>query len=86
MERDHRITGIKRGQSDQVAAPVGFEVNNRWKVQVTDDPLTFPPADHGIDRAEVPMSNFRNCFSTATASTGRCTDGSPYLLLSGVLA
>lgn len=25
LERDQRITGIKRGQSDKVAAPVGFE-------------------------------------------------------------
>jgi len=25
LERDHRMTGIRRGQSDKVEAPVGFE-------------------------------------------------------------
>lgn len=25
MERDQRMTGIKRGQSDKVEAPLGFE-------------------------------------------------------------
>ncbi|KAL6241134.1 hypothetical protein RBB50_012038 [Rhinocladiella similis] len=33
MERDHRLTGKFRGQSDAVEAPVGFEVNSRWKAE-----------------------------------------------------
>jgi len=32
MERDRRLTGYLRGQTDKVEAPKGFEVNNPWKV------------------------------------------------------
>lgn len=32
MDRDFRLTGEWRGQSDNVAAPTGFEVNNPWRV------------------------------------------------------
>lgn len=32
MDRDRRLTGHLRGQTDQVAAPLGFEVNNPWRV------------------------------------------------------
>lgn len=32
MDRDRRLTGWLRGQTDKVEAPVGFEVNNPWKV------------------------------------------------------
>ena len=32
MERDYRITGVFRGQSDEVKAPLGFSVNSGWKV------------------------------------------------------
>lgn len=35
MDRDRRLTGWLRGQTDKVEAPVGFEVNNPWKVSVT---------------------------------------------------
>ncbi|EXJ90700.1 hypothetical protein A1O1_03804 [Capronia coronata CBS 617.96] len=33
MDRDYRLTGSMRGQSDAVAAPIGFEVNSRWKAE-----------------------------------------------------
>jgi len=33
MERDKRLTGFLRGQSDKVEAPPGFELNNPWKVE-----------------------------------------------------
>lgn len=33
MERDRRLTGYLRGQTDKVEAPKGFEVNNPWKVR-----------------------------------------------------
>jgi hypothetical protein len=33
MDRDRRLTGYLRGQTDNVAAPPGFEVNNPWKVR-----------------------------------------------------
>ena len=32
MDRDRRLTGYLRGQTDKVEAPVGFELNNPWKV------------------------------------------------------
>ncbi len=32
MDRDFRLTGEWRGQSDSAVAPVGFEVNNPWRV------------------------------------------------------
>jgi len=32
MERDRRLTGYLRGQTDRVDAPAGFEVSNPWKV------------------------------------------------------
>ncbi|KAK4927949.1 hypothetical protein LTR66_016258 [Elasticomyces elasticus] len=34
IERDMRITGKMRGQSDVVEAPLGFEVSNQWKVNM----------------------------------------------------
>jgi hypothetical protein len=32
MERDRRLTGFMRGQTDRAAAPPGFELNNPWRV------------------------------------------------------
>lgn len=32
MERDRRLTGTLRGQTDKPEAPAGFELNNPWKV------------------------------------------------------
>ncbi len=32
MDRDRRLTGMLRGQSDTVRAPAGFELNNPWRV------------------------------------------------------
>ena len=32
MDRDFRLTGAWREQSDNPVAPVGFEVNNPWRV------------------------------------------------------
>jgi len=33
MERDLRLTGSLRGQTDNPEAPPGFELNNPWKVE-----------------------------------------------------
>ncbi|KAK6851225.1 hypothetical protein PG990_007882 [Apiospora arundinis] len=33
MDRDRRITGFLRGQSDSPIAPPGFELNNPWRVE-----------------------------------------------------
>ena len=32
MERDARLTGFLRGQTDKPVAPKGFELSNPWKV------------------------------------------------------
>lgn len=32
MDRDRRLTGLLRGQTDNPLAPPGFEVNNPWRV------------------------------------------------------
>lgn len=32
MERDRRLTGTLRGQTDGPEAPTGFELSNAWKV------------------------------------------------------
>ncbi|KAI1411120.1 hypothetical protein F5Y13DRAFT_191707 [Hypoxylon sp. FL1857] len=33
MDRDRRLTGYLRGQSDAPIAPAGFELNNPWRVE-----------------------------------------------------
>lgn len=35
MERDRRLTGTLRGQTDNPQAPLGFEFSNGWKVMST---------------------------------------------------
>ncbi|KAI0575287.1 MWFE domain-containing protein [Pyrenophora tritici-repentis] len=33
MERDRRLTGFMRGQTDKPVAPEGFELNNPWRCE-----------------------------------------------------
>ncbi|KEF57641.1 uncharacterized protein A1O9_05559 [Exophiala aquamarina CBS 119918] len=33
MERDYRLTGKFRGQTDKAEAPLGYEVNSGWKIE-----------------------------------------------------
>ncbi|KAH6723952.1 hypothetical protein BKA61DRAFT_587415 [Leptodontidium sp. MPI-SDFR-AT-0119] len=33
MDRDRRLTGFLRGQTDNPAAPAGFELNNPWRLE-----------------------------------------------------
>ncbi|KAF1950887.1 hypothetical protein CC80DRAFT_454927 [Byssothecium circinans] len=33
MERDRRLTGFARGQTDKPEAPKGFELNNPWRME-----------------------------------------------------
>jgi len=33
MDRDRRLTGYLRGQTDSPDAPPGFELNNPWRVR-----------------------------------------------------
>lgn len=37
MDRDRRLTGYLRGQTDRVEAPEGFELNNPWRVSALRD-------------------------------------------------
>jgi len=34
MDRDRRLTGFLRGQTDNVKAPKGFELSNPWRVRI----------------------------------------------------
>lgn len=33
MDRDLRLTGVFREQTDNVEAPLGYEVNSKWKME-----------------------------------------------------
>ncbi|KAK2075123.1 hypothetical protein P8C59_009275 [Phyllachora maydis] len=33
MDRDRRLTGFLRGQTDSPMAPLGYELNNSWKLE-----------------------------------------------------
>ncbi|KAH8772202.1 hypothetical protein BGZ57DRAFT_942553 [Hyaloscypha finlandica] len=33
MDRDRRLTGFLRGQTDNPSAPAGFELNNPWRLE-----------------------------------------------------
>ncbi|GAB7353764.1 hypothetical protein MBLNU459_g4154t1 [Dothideomycetes sp. NU459] len=33
MDRDRRLTGFLRGQTDRPTAPAGFELSNGWRVE-----------------------------------------------------
>ncbi|QSZ30787.1 hypothetical protein DSL72_000345 [Monilinia vaccinii-corymbosi] len=33
MDRDRRLTGFLRGQTDNPCAPPGFELNNPWRLE-----------------------------------------------------
>ncbi|KAL5377704.1 hypothetical protein DPSP01_009628 [Paraphaeosphaeria sporulosa] len=33
LERDRRLTGFARGQTDKAEAPPGFELNNPWRME-----------------------------------------------------
>jgi len=37
MDRDRRLTGYLRGQTDNAVAPAGFELNNPWRVRIPYD-------------------------------------------------
>jgi hypothetical protein len=34
MDRDRRLTGMLRGQTDNPDAPLGFELNNPWRASL----------------------------------------------------
>jgi hypothetical protein len=46
MDRDRRLTGFLRGQTDNAAAPAGFELNNPWRVCHSSSPITLSLARH----------------------------------------
>jgi hypothetical protein len=42
MDRDRRLTGYLRGQTDQALAPSGFEFTNGWRVSFARDMMSDP--------------------------------------------
>lgn len=40
MDRDRRLTGYLRGQTDQALAPAGFEFTNGWRVSFARDMIS----------------------------------------------
>lgn len=44
MDRDRRLTGYLRGQTDNPTAPAGFELNNPWRVRFPPNFPTLPNA------------------------------------------
>lgn len=48
MERDRRLTGTLRGQTDKAEAPAGFELNNPWKVGGLDMVLQIGDTNRAI--------------------------------------
>lgn len=55
MERDRRLTGFQRGQTDKPVAPPGFELNNPWRVR---HPClkSIAGANKQIVRESIPLS------------------------------
>lgn len=51
MERDRRLTGMLRGQTDSPIAPDGFELSNAWKVRAASLALGYMDTDvlHHLD-------------------------------------
>jgi hypothetical protein len=47
MDRDRRLTGYLRGQTDNPTAPPGFELNNAWRVSILSGP--FDSAESSAD-------------------------------------
>jgi hypothetical protein len=43
MDRDRRLTGYLRGQTDQALAPAGFEFTNGWRVSLLRDLISASP-------------------------------------------
>ncbi|PVH89907.1 hypothetical protein DL98DRAFT_508142 [Cadophora sp. DSE1049] len=41
MDRDRRLTGFLRGQTDNPAAPAGFELNNPWRCGKNDHKASY---------------------------------------------
>lgn len=64
MDRDRRLTGYLRGQSDRPIAPAGFEFSNGWRVRRL--PASFPPSAMSAPRAD-PVSRSRSVSSNAAA-------------------
>lgn len=52
MDRDRRLTGYLRGQTDNPIAPPGFELNNPWRVSGLADNLGSGECLQKIGREE----------------------------------
>ena len=77
MDRDRRLTGYLRGQTDQALAPAGFEFTNGWRVSLSRDMISHM----GMIRPRGGFANHRyirsrsvSCKNKTTAHTPRRRD------------
>lgn len=76
MDRDMRLTGVFRAQTDNPQAPLGFEVNNPWKARhktfLQQELILTNGADGGKNGVkERWFSNLRNIVKTTNVHTRR---------------
>lgn len=57
MERDRRLTGFIRGQTDKAEAPAGFELNNPWRVRISVAVETWMVLTNHAVRAAILLSS-----------------------------
>jgi hypothetical protein len=75
MDRDRRLTGFLRGQTDNVNAPAGFELNAPWRVSGLQHTQDDPWTDMSPDRE-------RHFIVMECLSTGNRTKNSIFVSLS----
>lgn len=54
MDRDRRLTGMLRGQTDKPEAPAGFELNNPWRVCTPDGYISLSSHTDNVYLAREP--------------------------------
>lgn len=67
MERDRRLTGFARGQTDKPEAPAGFELNNPWRVCISGN-AGMGNTDKLAVRATIHLSSARDNRSKANVT------------------
>jgi hypothetical protein len=70
MDRDMRLTGVFRAQSDNPEAPLGFELNNPWKVYHQAIAKQISVLIHVADGGP----HFLNCTSLPKVTVQHCED------------
>jgi hypothetical protein len=74
MDRDRRLTGYLRGQTDQALAPAGFEFTNGWRVSLSTRhgiSLGDGQSTSGFTNNKLIRSRSVSCKNKTTAHTPR---------------